>query len=80
MYQIFVWSALTSTAVPLPTGIMWRNFTANTSPSTIPLGIDRSMPAVAITNVVPTLTTVRIATFWASWRKFAVVSNWRESL
>ncbi len=33
------------------------------------------MPAVAITNVVPTLTTVRIATFWASSVKLLAVPN-----
>ena len=62
---------------------MWISpsaFTAKTSPSTIPLGIDRSTPAVAITKVVPTLTTVRIATFWASCRKFDQVSNWPGAL
>ena len=51
-------------------------FTANTSPSTIPDGIDRSIPAVAMTKVVPTLTTVRIETFSASCSMFDRVPNW----
>ena len=34
---------------------------------------------MAITNVVPTLTTVKMATFCASCRKLEVVSNWPEA-
>ena len=75
MYQSLVWSAFTSTAVPEPTWMRLSAFTAKTSPSTIPDGIDRSMPAVAITNVVPTLTTVRIETFSASSWMFVQVLN-----
>ena len=41
----------------------------------MPEGIDRSMPAVAMTNVVPTLTTVRIDTFSASCWMLLTVSN-----
>ena len=42
----------------------------------MPAGMDRSTPAVMMTNVVPTLTTVRMATFWAIWRK---LSPWKNS-
>ncbi len=63
MYHTLVSAAATSTAVPEPTLIMLSALMAKTSPSTIPDGMERSMPAVAMTNVVPTLTTVRIATF-----------------
>ncbi|GFJ94665.1 hypothetical protein Prum_083070 [Phytohabitans rumicis] len=70
MYQPLVWSAATSAAVvPSPVLMSCSACTANTSPSTMPLGMDRSTPAVITTNVVPTLTTVRMATFCASCTK-----------
>ncbi len=64
-----------SMAVPSPTGIICSTFAAKTSPRMMPLGMDRSMPAVAMTNVVPTLTTVRMATFWASSDRLLTVPN-----
>jgi hypothetical protein len=72
MMTRLVSSAAISTACPSPTGISCSVFTAKTSPRMMALGIDRSMPAVAMTNVVPTLTTVRMATFWASSTSDAV--------
>jgi hypothetical protein len=65
----------TSAAVPSPVLMSCSACAAKTSPSTMPLGIDRSTPAVMTTKVVPTLTTVRIATFWASWTKLLLCVN-----
>ena len=64
-----------SMAKPSPAGMSLSAFAANTSPRMMPLGMDRSMPPVAITNVVPMLTTVRIATFWASSDRLFAVPN-----
>ena len=64
-----------ATAMRSPTGIICNAFTVKTSPRMMALGMDRSMPAVAMTKVVPTLTTVRMATFWASRVRLLTVPN-----